>query len=287
MACGRQLGVVALVAAGLAAGTTACEAQDRRADVRASAIQFSPAIDWTGFSAAVFGGFGSGRVGRGDLFTLPAAPQGFRPNFTAPLSPDILAGSSTVSGAGFGAAFGFQRQYGMVVLGGEADLMLTSLRARASGQSSYAATAASGCPFVAIGGGSLCTQAATVFSVTENQTLHLNQSWLATARARLGVTFGSTLVYGTGGLALSSISTRLESTTAAGGQGGSATTTAFSPRVGYAVGLGVEHMLASNFGVRGEWLHYGLGSISLTSPQLTQRMSVDGHLFRAGVFLRY
>jgi outer membrane immunogenic protein len=79
--------------------------------------------------------------------------------------------------------------------------------------------------------------------------------WLATVRARAGVAFDRTLVYGTGGLAV----------------GGVKNTWTFAPpiccalvsnndtRVGWTAGGGIEHLFGSNVTVKAEALYVDLG----------------------------
>jgi outer membrane immunogenic protein len=79
--------------------------------------------------------------------------------------------------------------------------------------------------------------------------------WLATVRARAGVAFGRTLVYGTGGLAIGGVKNTW--TFAAG------ICCAFvsdnDTRVGWTAGGGIEHFVGSNVTVKAEALYVNLG----------------------------
>jgi outer membrane immunogenic protein len=97
--------------------------------------------------------------------------------------------------------------------------------------------------------------------------------WLATARARLGVTAGNFLLYGTGGPAWGRVDTTLTQNCLLGGCATSpkqlfASSTGSTTRSGWAAGLGAEAALDANWSVRAEWLHIDLGTVSsaLTTP---------------------
>jgi outer membrane immunogenic protein len=93
-----------------------------------------------------------------------------------------------------------------------------------------------------------------------------NTRWLASARGRLGVTFGNFLFYGTGGAAWGDVRTTL-SQTCPTGCGSSftvvnASSSFNSTKGGWVAGLGGEMAIWKNWSVRLEWLHYDLGTIS-------------------------
>lgn len=243
-------------------------------------------IDWNGFYGGVIGGGAIARVGRDDLFASPVAPPGQRLSFAPPVDPAIAAGSTVANGLALGGVFGFQRQYSAVVFGLEADLMWLGVKGRASTTRDYVAASTTTCGYLPIVGPAPCPASATNLAVSERQDLAVSQSFLSTARARLGTTFGSTMIYITGGLALSAVSARLDSTTTIGTRSTTRVNTNLTPRAGYAVGLGAEHMLTGNIALRAEWLSYGLGAVSLTNPAVTLRSTVSGHLLRAGLLLR-
>jgi outer membrane immunogenic protein len=88
-----------------------------------------------------------------------------------------------------------------------------------------------------------------------------NINWLASIRGRVGMTWGSSLAYVTGGAAWESVKTTAMISTdtdpAIFSQSaiGSSTTT----RAGYVVGGGYEWMIVPKWTVRGEYLFYGFG----------------------------
>jgi len=89
-------------------------------------------------------------------------------------------------------------------------------------------------------------------------TNELSTRWLATARARLGVTFNNWLVYATGGVAFTNQTyTETFGPYNDAGAGGLlfATSSASNSRAGWTVGGGVEAMLAGNWSVKAEYLY--------------------------------
>src|SRR5579862_391633 len=104
-------------------------------------------------------------------------------------------------------------------------------------------------------------------TATDGFMAHEDVQWLATARARLGYTWGPSMLYVTGGGAWEGVkdSYLLSTDTAASSvysasAGASATTT----RSGWVVGGGWEWMITSNWMARLEYLHYGFNNSSST-----------------------
>jgi outer membrane immunogenic protein len=105
------------------------------------------------------------------------------------------------------------------------------------------------------------------------ETIKSTTDWIATARARLGVTVGNVLLYGTGGAAWGHIETTLSQSCLVGSCGAvsirslAASSTSSTVKAGWVAGLGAEAALAANWSLRAEWLHIDLGTIgnSLTT----------------------
>jgi outer membrane immunogenic protein len=105
------------------------------------------------------------------------------------------------------------------------------------------------------------------------ETIKSTTDWIATARARLGVTVGNVLLYGTGGAAWGHIETTLSQSCLVGGCGATSSAThaassiSSTIKAGWVAGLGAEAALGHNWSVRTEWLHIDLGTIgnSLTT----------------------
>jgi outer membrane immunogenic protein len=108
-------------------------------------------------------------------------------------------------------------------------------------------------------------------NVTGFQEVSSRTDWLATVRGRLGMTWGSWLLYGTGGAAFGRVQTGLTMDCLADGCGESirtllASSTTNTTKGGWVAGLGAEEMLSANWSVRAEWLHIDLGTINAALP---------------------
>jgi outer membrane immunogenic protein len=122
------------------------------------------------------------------------------------------------------------------------------------------------------------TPAGTVVTSTcTGLTMSDNLSWIATVRGRLGYTWGSMLLYGTGGVAFMNQELSgqiIPCTTSAaactgvagapgtnlGSRGASIATSLSSNNSGWVAGGGIEVMATANWLVRIEYLHYAFGT---------------------------
>jgi len=108
----------------------------------------------------------------------------------------------------------------------------------------------------------------TSFSASQSQEI----PWLATFRLRAGIDFESTLFYFTGGLAVGQVKDGLNGAcspvnTCFGANPPGTVYAGFNEdttRVGWTAGVGVEHMFASHWTVRGEFRYVDLGRTSVT-----------------------
>jgi outer membrane immunogenic protein len=108
-----------------------------------------------------------------------------------------------------------------------------------------------------------------------------NLEWTASARARLGYTFGSTMIYGTGGGAWAS--EEMSGQVAASNFfTSSIATSSHHNTSGWVAGGGVEFMATANWLLRLEYLHYQFNSG--TSTTIACSTCVAGPLAGAGVF---
>jgi outer membrane immunogenic protein len=105
-------------------------------------------------------------------------------------------------------------------------------------------------------------------------------SWLATARGRLGVAFDRVLPYATGGLAVGDIKARTP-----GLPGADETNT------GWTAGGGVELGLAGNWTAKAEYLYVDLGKFDCGAAcgggGGTDNVTFKSHLVRGGLNLRF
>ena len=114
--------------------------------------------------------------------------------------------------------------------------------------------------------------------------------WFGTVRARLGYSVGSTLFYGTGGLAYGNVKTRVAQTI-----GATIATPEFDKtQAGWTIGAGIETpfaWLGRNWTVKTEYLYIDLGKTGgdFTYPIIGGTLSdtvsshVQQHIFRAGL----
>ena len=152
-----------------------------------------------------------------------------------------------LSGGQVGGTAGYNLQLGKVVFGVEGDVDWSGL----SGSGT-----APGCP-----GG--CTT---------------SDSWLTTARGRIGYSFDRIMPYVTGGLAVGDIRGA-----APGFAGGDAT------NAGWTLGAGLEFALPGNWTAKAEYLHIDLGSFNCTgcSALPPDNVALQANVFRAGVNYRF
>ncbi len=101
------------------------------------------------------------------------------------------------------------------------------------------------------------------------------QKWVGTARGRAGYAFDQVLVYGTGGVAVAHNSLSDFS-------GSSNKQTA-----GWAVGAGAEAKLTDRVSLRGELMHYALGSANFSTPVATYSVNTRTNVLRGGLNYRF
>jgi outer membrane immunogenic protein len=187
---------------------------------------------WTGFYVGVNGGYGwsNGSAAETPFQNFPSAVA---------VVPGATA-NPKLDGALFGVHGGYNWQTGAFVLGIEGDWDAAGLNNSAQGVFAD--------PLLGSGG-----------TATDGLMVHQDVQWLATVRGRLGYTWGSSMVYATGGGAWESLRTNaLLSTDTSGGTFSQSSAASFTnTRSGYAVGAGYEWMINPNWIARVEYLHYG------------------------------
>jgi outer membrane immunogenic protein len=237
------LGGVAALA--FASQAFAADLPSRSMVTAAPPIFVPPAFTWTGFYAGVNAGY---NFGDNDATTIGTPGfvglGGFVPS-TLRTSRDGFIGGGQV---------GYNQQYGMFVLGIEADLQFVDGKRTTSFTSG------------ALGG--LTTSAGT------------QSSYLGTVRGRIGLTASDRLlVYATGGLAYGNPENTAAVAAPAVGAfwGGSSD----SVRTGYAVGGGVEYAFTNNLTAKLEYLYYDLGRRTVTASALTGPAAATGIAYQA------
>lgn len=228
----KKLLAATALSAFLPAGVMAADLPIRSA-APAPAPVFVAAPMWTGFYVGLNAGY---------AFDASTSARTIgTPGFLT-LVPDIAPSSLSVGGDGFvgGAQIGYNWQSGSIVFGVETDIQYVD----SSGGSSFTGIPVLNTP--------LTTRATA------------NLDYLGTLRARLGVAFGSALVYATGGLAYggtdlnASVVADLDPTLA--WRGSSSSTS-----VGWTLGGGIEYMFTRNLSLKAEYLYYDLGDETVSA----------------------
>jgi outer membrane immunogenic protein len=210
--------------------------------IASPAFAASPAYNWSGFYVGLTAGatWSSSHettslpcteaLGVGDICSTVFPANG-------PIVRGAMTGSFDKTGFVGGGEAGFNLQNGPAVYGIELDLQ----RFQGAWKS-----------VTAISAGPL---------PTAGMPMNLNSSadadWLFTARGRIGYAFDSFLVYGTGGLALTRLSTNFTLSDSGGDAGN---WTQVKEKVGWVAGGGVEWMLSKTWSVKGEYLYVKFGS---------------------------
>ncbi|BCJ90132.1 membrane protein [Terrihabitans soli] len=145
-------------------------------------------------------------------------------------------GESDIEGALAGGTVGYNQQYGQFVLGIEAD------------------------------GG---------WSGADNDddaaTYDADIGWLSTVRGRVGYSFDSFMIYGTGGAAIGEVNID------------DGVTDESDTRLGWTAGAGVEAALTDNISVKGEYLYVDLGDEELGGSDV----DINAHTVRGGINYRF
>ena len=191
------------------------------------------------------------------------------------------AGASRIRASGFtgGAQVGYNFQINRAVLGFEVDFGALDLSGPSSGTFLYSGLVNH--PF------SLTTAVRT--------------NWLLTARPRVGYVFDRTLVYATGGIAVTNLNfdqnfqdlPPLCNPVPACSE----TASRRSTRVGYALGAGLEYALRDNWTAKGEYLYLNFGSTNVSgllgtpvvgsgTATFNNSVQLDAHVFRFGANYR-
>lgn len=205
------------------------------------------------------------------------SPTGY---FATTSVPAIAAtGAQNLSPSGFtgGAGAGYNFQHKAFVLGFEVDFGGLNMSDKRTATTTYPCCAP------------------TAFTITQ----FAGTSHLFTFRPRIGFTGGPILIYGTGGLASSSVEYTETFTDTF------ATATEFARKEnnqnGWAAGAGAEFKVGKHVSLKGEYLRIDLGDITMTSTNLTaftpriafptnvftHHTNLTGNLYRFGFNYRF
>ena len=226
-----------LVAAFAFAAFPALAADMYTGGLKGGPAYMAPSV-WSGFYLGVNGGYAWGA--KSSTLDTEAAYQYYRPD---PYDGYGAAKLSTDGGFG-GGQIGFNVQRDRFVFGIEADIQGADIAGKKASQ--------------AIAGD-------TETDVTTGAFVKSRLDWFGTLRGRLGYSFGSSMVYATGGLAFGDIKDTLTGTAAPvlGADWAPLADSKSSTETGYAVGGGFETMLTPSWSVKAEYLYIDLGSTTL------------------------
>lgn len=221
----------------------------------------SSTTDWTGFYV---GGHAGVTVARPSVNTSTIYTESgyFASSSVASINAQ---GAQRIKANGFngGAQGGYNKQFGRIVVGAEADF----------GTHNFNESVVSGAVYP-------CCSPDT-YTITQE----VKSRWLMTARPRVGVTAGKALFYATGGLAVGDVEYNavFEDTYADALETASFKKT----RAGYSAGGGVEVKLSKRWSAKGEYLFVDLGNETVTSDNLTVIFSGGKELVGGGTTEAY
>lgn len=238
---------IALVSSALAVSAFGASAADM--PVKAAPVAAAPCM-WCGF----YVGLNAGYVSTDNGMSVASAPGsgaalGVVPGVTEGLSALSTGGLPVGRTDGFigGAQAGYNWAAGKFLVGVEADIQGLS-STRTSGTVANAAVVVQ-------------------VPVTSTQTGSMSTSYLGTVRGRVGVLASPNwLLYVSGGLAYGGVSAS-NSIAQVGGFGfaGAGSASVTDTRAGWTAGAGAEWMIAPNWSVKAEYLHYDLGTVSIVN----------------------
>jgi len=210
------------------------------------------AKDWTGFYAGVHGGWAFGRGNGSAITTIDTPPR----VYLGPNSYNLDA-----DGPLFGGQAGYNRQIANWMAGIEADVSGTGVRGFHA-QPPYCPQ-----PFS-------CVPAGPLFAA--GSFLKQDVAWLASLRGRLGHTWGTGMVYVTGGAALAGVDYQANLTNGIG-PGSAFPVKVSKTRSGWVAGGGYEWPVWSNWTVRGEYLYYRFDDFSATAASISSLPGCRGN----------
>lgn len=203
--------------------------------------------DWTGFYVGGYVGVDHSRS-NGTTSTVYSGSGYFADTSVTSINND---GDSKLRSNGFtgGGQFGYNRQFGRLVVGGEVDFGANQASDSSSVTNEYPC----------------CSP--TAYTIGQE----IKSNWRFTARPRVGVTAGKALIYGTGGLAITDLkySALFTDTYASAVENGSIEKT----KAGYTLGGGVEVKVAKHLSVKGEYLFSNFGRETVNGSVLTTQFS--------------
>lgn len=207
------------------------------------AVSNAHAADFKGFYV---GGNVGGANGHSDASTTTIfSPTGYFASSSVPAIATAGAQKLSSSGITGGGQAGYNFQHGAFVLGFETDFGAMNVSDSKSTTATYPCCAP------------------TAFTVTQS----ISTDWLFTLRPRVGFVAGPLLIYGTGGLAMTSANYQalFTDTFATAHENGGKE----DKLTGWTAGAGAEVKVGKRWSVKGEYLFADFGNLSTTSNNLT------------------
>ena len=223
---------------------------------------------WNGFYAGGYAGFGMRRATANT--TTVFSPTGY---FASSSVPAIASsGRQNLNSNNFngGGTVGYNHQSGSWVVGAEADF------GSLTGTKSVTTTTTYPC----------CSP--STFTVTQSA----KTTWLFTARPRVGYTWGNTMAYLTGGLAMTRLNyqARFSDNFPTAPQAGAAENGGLNKTItGWTGGGGLETKVNDHWSVKGEYLYAQFSRQTTTSTNLTAftpSVAFPSNVFTHGIFLK-
>jgi outer membrane immunogenic protein len=243
-----SIGILSLGALGLIAAATSASAADMAVKAaKAAAPLYSPVpmSRWSGFYVGIDGGYGWGRT-----------------DHTVTIASGLSSGSFDVEGGILGGTFGYNQQFGSFVVGFEGDINKTWISGSNSNNIGFANPLSIGPSNFAL-----------------PLTLTSELAWLGTARARVGYDWEGWLGYVTGGAAFGSVTSKVSSQLL----GISGFAAQSDTRMGWTIGVGVEHQFMPNLSGKLEYLYVDLGK---NTQLLVDNVGFTTSIVRAGLNYR-
>jgi outer membrane immunogenic protein len=249
--------------------SAAALAADLPAGSWSMAPALSPAHNWSGFYAGLNAGgaFGTSNLSTNFVDINGTPRSAFQP-------PVVATDSRALTSSGFtgGGQIGYNYQSGQWVFGIEQSFEYFGLRGSRTDTGSEGGVAS--------------------FSILKS----VKTDWLLTVRPRVGYAFNNTLIYATGGLAATEVTSVYQFSDTLGATG---VVNSSKAKAGWTVGAGAEQALAANWSVKLEYLYADFGSVSASAPfvnnqivngglglslgQLTHGVDLKSNIVRVGV----
>jgi outer membrane immunogenic protein len=241
----KHIGVLSLGLLGFMTATNSASAADMAVKAVAPLYSPVPMSRWSGFYVGINGGYGWGST-----------------DHTVTLAAGLSSGSFDVSGGILGGTFGYNQQFGSFVVGFEGDANKTWINGSKSNNIGFANPLGIGAANIAL-----------------PLTLTSELAWLGTARARVGYDWNGTLGYVTGGAAFGNVTSKVSSQLL----GISGYAAQSDTRMGWTIGVGVEHQFMPNLSGKLEYLYVDLGK---NTQLLVDNVGFTTSIVRAGLNYR-